>query len=255
MTKAVSETASLEHLIESEDLGLEVLHPGGLALTAELARLCGMGQGAKVLDVACGTGESPCHLADRFGARVVGLDASNHMLARAHAKATRKGLAVGWTRADAHALPFLQASFDIVICECTLCYLDKLAAAREMLRIVRPKGIVGIHDLCWRPDAPEKLKRDLKELEDEEPETAEGWLRLMQEAGFQDVEVSDRSDALAASVQETRSQLGMRGHLRAVLKVLRKWGFKGLRRVLASERVFADPHLGYAVILARKPPA
>ena len=49
---AASDTSSLvsiERLIEQEQLGIEVLHPGGLALTAEFARLCGIREGTKVL--------------------------------------------------------------------------------------------------------------------------------------------------------------------------------------------------------------
>jgi hypothetical protein len=46
---------SLEKLIETIDLGLEVLHPGGLEITRELAMLCHIGHQAKVLDVASGT--------------------------------------------------------------------------------------------------------------------------------------------------------------------------------------------------------
>ena len=52
----------LENLIESEDLGLEILHPGGLDITKELAELCNIGKDALVLDVASGTGKSACIL-------------------------------------------------------------------------------------------------------------------------------------------------------------------------------------------------
>jgi SAM-dependent methyltransferase len=237
----ISETPSLEHLIESEDLGLEVLHPGGLALTSELARLCGADHKTQVLDIACGTGESACHIADEFGAQVVGIDASNQMLQRARSKTASKQQPAKWVRGDAHSLPFPAASFDIVICECTLCYLDKPKAVCEMLRVVRPTGTVGIHDLCWRADTPDILKRKLEDLEEESPETSEGWTNLMQGTGFVDIEVSDRSNLLSASVRETAARLGLRGHVHAALKVLRKWGLKGLRRVLASERLFKHP--------------
>jgi hypothetical protein len=44
MQGAEENTPSLEHLIETEDLGLDVLHPGGVAMTLELARLCHVGR-------------------------------------------------------------------------------------------------------------------------------------------------------------------------------------------------------------------
>lgn len=53
---------SLEMLVESGDLGLPVLHPGGLATTRELAEFCHVRPGKQLLDVASGTGESACWL-------------------------------------------------------------------------------------------------------------------------------------------------------------------------------------------------
>ena len=56
MASHSTDRPSLETLIEDLDLGLEVLHPGGLEITRELAQLCRIGRGARVLDVASGTG-------------------------------------------------------------------------------------------------------------------------------------------------------------------------------------------------------
>ena len=74
------EQASLENLVETGLLEVEILHPGGLALAQELAELCKIQTGTEVLDVACGTGETGCFLTERFGARVVGLDWSRQMI-------------------------------------------------------------------------------------------------------------------------------------------------------------------------------
>src|SRR6516225_7227127 len=83
--------ASLEALIETELLKVESLHPGGLELTEELAELCEVRRGSDVLELACGTGESACWLAERRGARVVGLDRSPRMIQRAEQKARARG--------------------------------------------------------------------------------------------------------------------------------------------------------------------
>lgn len=45
------------------------LHPGGLALTRALTGSCHLGRGARVPDVACGTGETACLLAGEFAGR------------------------------------------------------------------------------------------------------------------------------------------------------------------------------------------
>ena len=247
--------ASLEQLIENQDVGLEELHPGGLALSTEFARQCGIVEGARFLEIAPGTGETACLLAADFGARLTCLDISWQLLLRTRNKARERGLRMEWVRGDAHALPFRDAHFDGVVSESALCNLDKLRALREMQRVTRPGGVVGTNDLCWRPDAPASLKQRLKELEGLEPETLEGWRALFEDAGLSAVQVYDRSHVVSAWMRNTRARMGWSGYLRVAASILRKWGLAGLRSALASERIFSSPDLGYAIVIGRKPSA
>ena len=91
------------------------------------------------------------------------------MLDRARKKASSRGLSIDFRRGDAHHLPIDDSSCDAVICECTMCALDKERALGEMRRILKIGGYAGIHDLCWQKDAPASLKRELVELESEAP--------------------------------------------------------------------------------------
>ena len=130
MTSAKTKRPSLETLIENEVLGLESLHPGGLDTTQELARLCQIGKDTSVLEVASGTGESACYLSASLGARVVGIDSSDYMIERARQKAKQRNLEIEFEQADAHQLPFGEATFERVFSECTTCLLDKERAIR-----------------------------------------------------------------------------------------------------------------------------
>jgi SAM-dependent methyltransferase len=251
--RTTDEKPSLETLVESGMVELESLHPGGLSLTAELAGACGISAGTRVLDVASGTGESACFLAAEYGADVTGLDQSEALLARARAKAAERGLAVTFQQGDAVALPFADASFDVAICECTLCLLDKAAVLGEMARVVRPGGRVGMHDLYWRPGAPDRLRARLEHYEDEVPETLEGWRALFTGAGLVDVTTQDRSALKDAWMSDTRRQIGVAGQLRLGAYALRRWGPIGLWRIFASERVFSDDRLGYTLVTGVRP--
>jgi SAM-dependent methyltransferase len=244
--------ASLEALIESESLKVESLHPGGLELTEELAELCGVRRGSDVLELACGTGESACFLAERRGARVVGLDGSPRMIRRAEQKAQGRGLEVKFRQADAHHLPFPDAAFDVAICECTLCILDKEQVIREMVRVVRPGGCVGMHDLWWREDTPNDLKRTLAEIEGERPETLEGWRRLFAQAGLAEIRAVDKSSLIQRWMKESRQQMGLIGQLLLAWKIIRRWGIRGLRRILRSERVLSNKQLGYGIVVGTR---
>jgi len=85
---------SLEALVEAEDLGLEILHPGGLAITRNLARVTGVVTGTRVLEIAAGTGETARLPAAECGARVTATDMSPRMVRRLRDKFSAQESAV-----------------------------------------------------------------------------------------------------------------------------------------------------------------
>ena len=244
---------SLENLVESEDLGLEILHPGGLEITRELATLCHIEKDSKILDVAAGTGESACYLQENFGCQAVGIDASDDMVKRARKKTAERHLSVQSQKGDAHNLPFEDNTFDAVISECTTCILDKDRAIREMVRVAKHGGYVGIHDLCWKEGTSEHLKQRLAELEGEKPETLDRWKRLFEKAGLEAVRAVDKSYLISRWTKDVRKELGLIGKVKVFLKAIQNWGFKGVRRILESVRIFRSEHIEYGIVVGRKP--
>lgn len=98
-----------------------------------------------VLDVATGTGRLPFFLLQEpdFNGRVVGLDASAGMLARAAGKLAPFGDRAALVRQSALDLPFADGSFAAVTCLEALEFLpDDTAALREMARVLRPGGVL-----------------------------------------------------------------------------------------------------------------
>ena len=249
---SVVDQPSLEGLVETGMLTLESLHPGGLETTKELANLCNIQRGAAVLDVASGTGETACFLAETYGARVFGVDRSDKMIRQAQAKSNTRGLEVKFKKADAHNLPFNDSEFDVAICECTLCLLDKPRVLGEMARVVRQGGYVGMHDLYWKEGASYEAKHTLAEIEGEKPETLEGWRQLFEKAGLVQITTVNKLEAMSRWMKESRKQLGLTGGLMLALKIIHRWGLRGAWRVLRSERVFSSNLLGYALVVGMK---
>ncbi|WP_299939192.1 methyltransferase domain-containing protein [uncultured Nitratireductor sp.] len=103
----------------------------------------GIQGGDRVLDVACGTGALTLAAASRTGpsGAVVGLDANPEMLAVARSKKT----AIVWVEGRAEALPFSDADFDAVVSQFGLMFFDdRVAALREMRRVLRPGGRMAV---------------------------------------------------------------------------------------------------------------
>jgi demethylmenaquinone methyltransferase/2-methoxy-6-polyprenyl-1,4-benzoquinol methylase len=99
--------------------------------------------GDRVLDACCGTGDLAIE-ARRAGAKVVGVDFSEAMLARAR----RKEPTIEWIRGDVLALPFDDSSFDAVTVGFGVRNVDDLEAGlRELRRVLREDGRLGILEI------------------------------------------------------------------------------------------------------------
>src|SRR5512134_255530 len=99
--------------------------------------------GERVLDVACGTGVAALAAAECVGreGQVVGLDPNVEMLAVAR----RTNQAVDWREGCAESLPFPDASFDAVVSQFGFMFFkDRVAALREMLRVLRRRGRLAV---------------------------------------------------------------------------------------------------------------
>jgi SAM-dependent methyltransferase len=100
--------------------------------------------GDRVLDVACGTGVVARIAAERTDlARLAGCDVNGAMLGVA--RSVGGDLGAEWYGADAAALPFADACFDLVYCQQGLQYLrDPSAGLREMVRVLAPRGRLAV---------------------------------------------------------------------------------------------------------------
>ena len=95
------------------------------------------------LDAACGTGRHALTL-EQLGHGVVGVDASEAMLARAREKSPTLDLRTG----DLTALPLEDASVDLAVCALALTHLPELGPPlAELVRVVRPGGRVILSDV------------------------------------------------------------------------------------------------------------
>ncbi|WP_137172101.1 class I SAM-dependent methyltransferase [Massilia sp. HP4] len=115
-----------------------------------LAEATDVRAGERVIDVAAGNGNATLAAARRF-ARVTSTDYVPALLEKGRARAAAEGLAVDFREADAEALPFPDASFDVALSTFGIMFApDQARAAAEMRRVVRPGGRIGMAN--WTPE-------------------------------------------------------------------------------------------------------
>jgi SAM-dependent methyltransferase len=124
----------------------DVVHSlGGILVDA-----VGVQPGQRVLDVAAGTGTSAIPSA-RLGADVIATDLTPELLDIGRETAEAEGVQLTWQTADAEALPFPDATFDVVMSSIGVMFAPHhRLAADELVRVTRPGGTIGV--LSWTPD-------------------------------------------------------------------------------------------------------
>jgi ubiquinone/menaquinone biosynthesis C-methylase UbiE len=112
------------------------------------ALTAGLPAGARVLEVAPGPGYLAIAIAKRGDFRVSGLDISASFVGIARANARAAGLDIDFQQGNASALPYPDASFDLVVCQAAFKnFTDPLGALDEAYRVLEPGGRASILDL------------------------------------------------------------------------------------------------------------
>jgi SAM-dependent methyltransferase len=210
--------------------------------------------GDDVLDVGCGPGTITVDLA-RLAApgRTIGFDRAVDVLVRARAD-TPTGVLVRWLAGDLYALPFSDASFDVVHAHQVLQHVgDPVGALKEMQRVLRPGGLLAARDgdyaaFAWAPRDPLldrwlEIYRAVARRNGGEPDAGrylKGWAL---QAGLRDVHATsstwtyadpqscawwgglwaDRCELSALADQAIAYGLATRAELGAIAAALRAW--------------------------------
>jgi ubiquinone/menaquinone biosynthesis C-methylase UbiE len=147
-------------------------------------------EGEKVLDLGCGPGDGCARIASQGGI-AIGLDYSAGMLQHAREVPVLSGRL---SRGDAGRLPFKDASFDKIVCTNSFHhYPQHLAALREMRRVLKPGGVLGLvdprkdHLFGWF--AIDLVENAVFGLEEVRIFSVNHWHRMLSEVGFSSAKV------------------------------------------------------------------
>jgi SAM-dependent methyltransferase len=237
-------------------LGKRVIHPGGRRSTEELFNLAQLRPGQKALDVGCGVGTTAIQMARRFGVAVTALDISPIMLDRARRNVRRVGLErdIDLEQGDILALRFPDSTFDRVIAEAVTMFVDRSRAAKELVRVCRPGGMVLATEFFWRQPPTEEAREIFlgQVCPGMQLDQLDGWVRMYKDAGLSAIEV--RSGPF--EMMTPRGFIQDEGFVNAFACMLRGLSRAAYMRKMAwlMPRISrAVPYLGYILVGGLKP--
>ena len=237
----------------AKEIGISVLHPGGLRETRKLAQHCKVNSKQKILDLGCGKGSTSILLAKNYGCHVVGVDIDEELLSDARITARKRNLdeLTEFRYADIENLPFEDNTFDGAIAQAVLIFTDKEKTLHEVSRVVKPGGFFGAIELSWKQTPTEYIVKRVKQTlcsVSVEADLHQGWIDRIQKAGLR--VVHDELKDLRFTMQDMLRDEGL---LRG-LGVLRGYLNPAVRERLSGfSRLFeeTDKYLGYGVYVGR----
>jgi arsenite methyltransferase len=232
-------------------------HPGGEKLTRQLASATLVSPNSNVLDVACGNGTSARLIAANFGATVTGCDYSSVNLERATITSRDAGLnrKTQFVRGNAEHLPFAPESFDVTVCECSLCLFENMDTALQRIRsVLKPGGRIGISDFFLNSPVPDSLDGLLgKVLCVAGAPSADGYREALSRTGFEYIRIRPVNWTLADMIQRIRHRLKLLTATNGTLGSILPAEFGDPAPVLADLEAFiASGGAGYLIATARR---
>lgn len=179
---------------EGANLGLGCGNPTGLA---------SLQPGETVLDLGSGAGFDAFLAAAAVGptGRVIGVDMTPEMVAKATGNAARAGVTnVEFHQGLIEALPVESGSVDVVISNCVINLSpEKDRVFREAFRVLRPGGRLLVSDIVLNAPLPDAVRASIEAYVGCVAGAAlrSDYLRMLADAGFRDVEIVHETDATA----------------------------------------------------------
>jgi ubiquinone/menaquinone biosynthesis C-methylase UbiE len=236
----------------------ESFHPGGLALTDELARLTELGPDKRLLDAGCGRGASTVHLAESTGCEAVGLTLESDGVERGRQLAESRGVGdrVNVVQDDILHLDTTIGVFDVVLMECVLSTLEqKPESLRHLYRITRPGGYIALTDVTVSGELPQQLKgsigaalcmADARDLDE--------YMSMVEEAGFRVREYRSAKEAVQQMIKKigTRLMIADAAIGLGSLAVDRSLIVEARRALKTASKLVDEGTLGYGLIVAKR---
>lgn len=212
--------------------------------------------GESLLDIGTGSGSLALLAARTREAQVTGIDVAEDGIERARARAAEEGLEVRFDVGDAQSLPYADGDFDIVVSTFGVIFApDHVRAARELARVCRPGGRLGLTLMPMKSRSGEvtSILREFGEDDSgDHPAAFADHLEDLLRGSF-DFEARLREVPAEPGAATWEEALEQSGQLRSVASALPPERLADLQaRVETLIEYWADRPASYVVVVGRR---
>ncbi len=236
-------------------IGKNVINPGGTRGRDQILQLLDPAPGTRILEIGCGTGETACHIAENYRAHVTAVDVSSTMIRDAQRRVDNLGLGnqVECRVADITQLPFADRSFDYVICQAVLMFVDKRRAIDEIKRVLQIGGRFGGLEFSWKKSPPDTVRDSTYRIcgcRTLEFYTPSDWGAHLQGAGLNEMECFEQPFTMLSPLGFVRDE-GVANSVRIVRKLLERKSRLARMREIWQHFASHKDYFSYVVLHGR----
>ncbi|MGZ7117548.1 MAG: class I SAM-dependent methyltransferase [Methanobacterium sp.] len=242
----------------ANNMGLTVIHPGGLKATKKLMNSLEINSDTKVLDIACGKGSTAFYLAEKYGCQVIGIDISEELIQEANETCKKKDLTdkVKFLVGNAMDLPFDNNQFDVAISQGILVFVDdKTKTINEASRVIKKGGKAGWVELSWKKEPNkeflDKVFNILRAYCLMNASTYEGWKQVFKKANIHNL-VTIKGEKITGGFFDSLNEEGVINTMRIMFRSTFNSEIRNRLKLMGEFLNEYHDYFGYGVYIIEK---
>lgn len=182
--------AGLTYIDFLAKFGVGGAHPGGIGLTKSILAQENITKGCTILDAGCGTGQTAAYLYDLYKANITCLELNPTMIEKARSRFQSLQFPIQLIQGSVEEIPFRDNSFDFILCESVLAFVNKPKTLTEFYRVLKTGGRLLANEMTVNSKVPKPAEQEIMQFYNIDSLLLESdWIRLLEQSGFKEIKM------------------------------------------------------------------
>jgi ubiquinone/menaquinone biosynthesis C-methylase UbiE len=172
--------------------GVGGAHPGGIGLTKSILAQEHITKDCMILDAGCGTGQTAAYLFNQYQAKIFCLEINPIMIEKAKNRFEKLQFPIQLFQGSVEEIPFDRNTFDFIICESVLAFVNKPKALSEFYRVLKTGGRFLANEMTINSKLNKQAEQEIIGFYNIDSLLLENdWIRLLEDTGFKQIKINE----------------------------------------------------------------